>query len=132
MPHRMLPRLSQKDFNLLQKLVNKKVGISIKPVRKDSLSIRLAPRLQKLGLTSYYAYYHHLLKPEGTKELRHLISIVTIDITEFFRGNQQVICLREHILPDLIQQKNYLMKNVSGFGHQDVLPVRKPTAWLCL
>ena len=105
MPHRMLPRLSQKDFNLLQKLVNKKVGISIKPVRKDSLSIRLAPRLQKLGLTSYYAYYHHLLKPEGTKELRHLINIVTIDITDFFRGNQQVICLREHILPDLIQQK---------------------------
>ncbi len=101
----MLPRLSQKDFNLLQKLVNRKVGISIKPRKIDILSTRLANRLQKLGLTSYHAYYRHLLKPEGTKELRHLINIVTIDKTEFFRGNQQLIRLREHILPDLIQQK---------------------------
>lgn len=85
--------------------MNRKVGISIKPRKIDILSIRLADRLQKLGLTSYHAYYRHLLKPEGTKELQHLINIVTIDITEFFRGNQQLIYLREHILPDLIQQK---------------------------
>jgi len=82
--------------------------------------VKLAHRLRQLGLTSYFAYYRYLLKPEGIKELQHLTNTITIDTTEFFRGKRQFKLLREHILPGLIRQKN--KKNVSGFGHQDVPP----------
>ena len=106
MPHRMLPQLSEKDFNLFQKLVKKKVGISVRPGKKNILGVKLAHRLRQLGLTSYFAYYRYLLKPEGIKELRYLVNTVTIDKTEFFRGERQFKFLREHILPELIRQKN--------------------------
>ena len=68
--------------------------------------MKLAHRLRQLGLTSYFAYYRYLLKPEGIKELQHLANVVTIDTTEFFRGKRQFKLLREHILPELIRQKN--------------------------
>lgn len=106
MPHRMLQQFSEKDFNLFQKLVKSKVGISIRPGKKNILGVKLAHRLRQLGLTSYFAYYRYLLKPEGIKELQHLANTVTIDTTEFFRGERQFKLLREHILPELIRQKN--------------------------
>ncbi len=106
MPHRMLQQFSEKDFNLFQKLVKSKVGISVRPGKKNILGVKLAHRLRQLGLTSYFAYYRYLLKPEGIKELQHLANTVTIDTTEFFRGKRQFKLLREHILPELIRQKN--------------------------
>ena len=106
MPHRMLTQLSEKDFNLFQKLVKKKVGISVRPGKKNIFGVKLAHRLRQLGLTSYFAYYRYLLKPEGIKELRYFVNTVTIDKTEFFRGERQFKFLREHILPELIRQKN--------------------------
>ena len=106
MPHRMLQQFSEKDFDLFQKLVKSKVGISVRPGKKNILGMKLAHRLRQLGLTSYFAYYRYLLKPEGIKELQHLANTVTIDTTEFFRGKRQFKLLREHILPELIRQKN--------------------------
>lgn len=106
MPHRMLQQFSEKDFNLFQKLVKSKVGISVRPGKKNILGVKLAHRLRQLGLTSYFAYYRYLLKPEGIKELQHLTNTITIDTTEFFRGKRQFKLLREHILPGLIRQKN--------------------------
>jgi chemotaxis protein methyltransferase CheR len=102
----MLQQFSEKDFNLFQKLVKSKVGISVRPGKKNILGVKLAHRLRQLGLTSYFAYYRYLLKPEGIKELQHLANTVTIDTTEFFRGKRQFKLLREHILPGLIRQKN--------------------------
>jgi len=102
----MLQQFSEKDFNLFQKLVKSKVGISVRPGKKNILGVKLAHRLRQLGLTSYFAYYRYLLKPEGIKELQHLANTVTIDTTEFFRGKRQFKLLREHILPELIREKN--------------------------
>jgi len=104
--HRMLVQLSEKDFNFFQKLVKNKVGISIRPEKKRILGVKLAHRLRQLGLTSYFDYYRYLLKPKGIKELRYLVNIVVIDTTEFFREERQFNFLREHILPELIQQIN--------------------------
>ncbi|MCJ7616053.1 MAG: hypothetical protein MUO43_05900 [Desulfobacterales bacterium] len=106
MPHKTLPLFSKKDFNLIQRLVKSKVGIFIRPQRQNILGIKLAPRLQQLGLKSFSAYYSYLLKPEGKKELRHLVNTITIDKTEFFRGNRHFELLRKSILPELIKQKN--------------------------
>ncbi|MFC1837476.1 CheR family methyltransferase [Thermodesulfobacteriota bacterium] len=101
----MLSRFSEKEFDLYRNFVKKKLGISLRPERRLFLGRKMAPRLQKLGLESYTLYYRHLQKPEGRKELQHLINIVTIGQTGFFRGIRQFELLRDQIIPDIFQRK---------------------------
>ena len=101
----MLSEISEKDFDRFRNLVKREVGISIRQVKRKTLGLKLSRRLQDLGISSYFDYYRYLLKPEGVRELRHLINIVTIDQTSFFRGEKQFEILRERILPEIIRRK---------------------------
>jgi chemotaxis protein methyltransferase CheR len=103
--HKILPEISEKDFNLFRSLVKKEVGISIRQGRRKMLGLKLSRRLQHIGFSSYSDYYHYLLRPELVRELRHLINIVTIDQTDFFRGKQQLEILHKRILPEIVWQK---------------------------
>lgn len=105
MRHKILPEISEKDFDLFRSLVKKEVGVSVRQGRRKMLGLKLSRRLQDLGLSSYIDYYRYLLKPKGVRELRHLINIVTIDQTSFFRGEKQFEILRKRILPELIRRK---------------------------
>ena len=105
MQHRILSEISEKDFDLFRSLVKREVGVSIRQGRRKMLGLKLSRRLQDLDLSSYFDYYRYLLKPEGVRELRHLINIVTIDQTSFFRGKKQFEILRERILPEVIRRK---------------------------
>ena len=105
MQHRILSEISEKDFDLFRSLVKGKVGISIRQGKRKMLGLKLARRLQDLGLSSYFDYYCYLLRPEGVRELQHLINIVTIDQTSFFRGERQFEILRERILPEVVRRK---------------------------
>jgi len=69
------------------------------------LGLKLSRRLQHIGFSSYSDYYHHLIKPGEKRELKHLINIITIDQTGFFRGKQQLDILRERILPEIVWRK---------------------------
>lgn len=103
--HRILSEISEKDFDLFRSLVKKDVGISIRQGKKKMFGLKLSRRLQDLGLSSYIDYYRYLLKPEGMRELRHLINSVTIGQTSFFRGEKQFEILRKRILPEVIRRK---------------------------
>ncbi|MDI6687335.1 MAG: CheR family methyltransferase, partial [Desulfobacterales bacterium] len=103
--HKILPEISEKDFDLFRSLVKKEVGVSIRQGRRKMLGLKLSRRLQHIGFSSYSDYYRYLLKPEQKKELRHLINIITIDQTSFFRGKQQLEILSKHILPEIVLQK---------------------------
>lgn len=105
MQRKILSEISEKDFDLFRSLVKKEVGISIRQGKKKIFGLKLSRRLQDMGLSSYIDYYYYLLKPEGERELQHLINIVTIDQTSFFRGENQFEILRKRILPEVIQQK---------------------------
>jgi len=69
------------------------------------LGLKLSRRLQHIGFSSYSDYYHYLLRPEVARELRHLINIITIDQTDFFRGKQQLELLHKRILPEIVWRK---------------------------
>ena len=101
----MFPELSDNEFDLLAKLVKKKLGIFLRSEKKQGLGRKLAPRLKNLGLKSYASYYHYLLRPEGAKEMQHLINTVTINQTGFFRGEKQFNFLQQQIIPGLLQRK---------------------------
>ena len=105
MQYRILSEISEKDFDLFRSLIKKEVGISLRHSKKKMLGLKLSRRLQDLGLSSYFDYYHYILKPESVKELQCLVNIITIDQTSFFRGEKQFELLRECVLPELIQRK---------------------------
>ena len=105
MQYRILSEISEKDFDLFRSLIKKEVGISLRHSKKKMLGLKLSRRLQDLGLSSYFDYYHYILKPESVKELQCLVNIITIDQTSFFRGEKQFELLRERILPELVQRK---------------------------
>jgi len=100
----MLTEFSEQNFNLFRKLVKKEVGVSLRPTKRNILGLKLAHRLQSLGMSSYLAYYRYLLKTEGLNELRYLINIVTIGQTEFFRGTFLFELLREQIIPEIVSR----------------------------
>ncbi|MDA3832066.1 MAG: protein-glutamate O-methyltransferase CheR [Spirochaetales bacterium] len=101
----MLSEISEKDFELFRSLVKREVGISIRHGKRKMLGMKMSRRLQGLGFSSYFDYYHYILKPERAKELQCLVNIITIDQTSFFRGEKQFEFLRERILPELVQRK---------------------------
>lgn len=101
----MLSEISEKDFDLFRSLIRKEVGISIRHGKRKMLGLKMSHRLQDLGLSSYFDYYHYILKPERAKELQRLVNIITIDQTSFFRGEKQFEILRERVLPELVQRK---------------------------
>ena len=105
MQYRILSEISEKDFDLFRSLIKKEVGISLRHSKKKMLGLKLSRRLQDLGLSSYFDYYHYILKPESVKELQCLVNIITIDQTSFFRGEKQFELLRERVLPELVQRK---------------------------
>lgn len=105
MQHKILSEISEKDFDRFRSLVKREVGISIRQGKKKIFGLKLSRRLQDLGLSSYVDYYYYLLKPEGVRELQHLVNIVTIDLTSFFRGEKQFEILRGRILPEIVQRK---------------------------
>ncbi len=69
------------------------------------LGLKLSRRLQHIGFSSYSDYYHYLIKPGEKRELKHLINIITIDQTGFFRGKQQLEILSKRILPEIVLRK---------------------------
>ena len=101
----MRPQLSEKEFNLYRGFVKRTLGISLKPEKRMYLGREMAPRLRKLGLESHASYYRFLQKPEGSEEVQHLINIVTINQTSFFRGIRQFELLRDQIIPEIFQRK---------------------------
>ena len=103
--HKILPEISEKDFDLFRSLVKKEVGVSIRQGRRKTLGLKMSHRLQHIGFSSYSDYYHYLIKPGEKRELKHLINIITIDQTGFFRGKQQLELLHKRILPEIAHRK---------------------------
>ncbi|MFH1771196.1 MAG: CheR family methyltransferase [Candidatus Omnitrophota bacterium] len=98
--------ISNKDFDLFQKLLIEESGICIDSSRSQSLSLALRQRLKSRSYGSHREYYN-LLKfhPEGWLEVRELIDLITIGETYFFRNKPHFDALVNIILPEIISRK---------------------------
>lgn len=77
--------LSQADFQIIAALVHRETGILITQARKTMLVSRLTRRLRHLGVTDFSSYIQLLTGPHGQEERQALISVVTTNVTGFFR-----------------------------------------------
>lgn len=95
------------NFLLFRELIEDRCGLHFDESQRASLTASLNARMQQLGLARLEDYYDRL-KDEaagtaGESEFRHLINLVTITETCFFRDAPQFRMLRERIIPDLMR-----------------------------
>lgn len=77
--------LSDSDFAKLAALIHRETGILITSAKKTMLVSRLSRRMRPLNLNSVAEYVALLNSRDGEAEKRALVSVVTTNVTSFFR-----------------------------------------------
>ena len=94
------------DFTLFQNLISQETGIYFSHDRKQHLQMALDERLVKGDYGSYRDYYHFIQShPHREAEVRHLITLITVGETSFFRNAPHFEALRNLVLPEIIERK---------------------------
>jgi len=98
--------MRSEEFTLFQEFLEEKTGLHFDHSKMESLKASILQRMQINQLENFEQYYRFLTyHPEGKKELRALLSLITINETSFFRQKEQFSVLEEEILPQLIRKK---------------------------
>jgi chemotaxis protein methyltransferase CheR len=85
-----LPELGPLEYELFRRLIRDSFGLDYPPQRKELLGLRLAKRLQSLGLRRYSEYHHRLFYANrADAEWQAFADAVTNNETYFFRESHQ-------------------------------------------
>ena len=91
--------LKRKEFQLLQAFIYENIGISLGDHKIYLVQARLAKRVAQLGLESFSAYYERLVNDKNANELEYLSSLISTNVTSFFREAKQWDFLKTCLLP---------------------------------
>lgn len=80
--------ITDQEFSLFQKLIREQAAISLSSAKKTLLEARLGSRVRELGLSSFSAYYRHVMNRRG-EELAEMLDRVSTNETQFFREPRQ-------------------------------------------
>ncbi len=94
-------KLDDREFGLFSSLIYEKVGIFLKPEKKELLNARLSKRMRKLGINGFRKYYDLVTADSSGQELVLLIDAVSTNFTSFFREKAHFDLLVEMVLPEL-------------------------------
>lgn len=92
---------TDQDFNFLQGLALREVGITLASNKKDLLYGRLVKRIRELKLSNFRQYCD-LLKASNEQEMHFFINAVTTNLTSFFREAHHFVALKEYLLQTLV------------------------------
>lgn len=100
-----MPDLSDREFNLLSRLIYECSGINLGQQKHSLLRARLSKRLRVLGLQSFKQYYFFITQcdPDG-RELTHMLDAISTNLTEFFREPAHFDYLKHTLFPRLKDQ----------------------------
>ena len=100
-------------FRLIRDFLNEYCGIYFDDNAKYKLEHRLNRRLEIHHLKNFREYYRLLKYSEKcSDELKHILDILTVNETYFFREQNQLQAFRDEILPQL-QNKNKDKKTIN-------------------
>ena len=89
--------VSEADFLLFQRLIEREAGIHLAPVKKALLVGRLTRRLRELGIATLREYYK--LVAADPRELTHMLDCISTNETHFFREPGHFEFLSQKVLP---------------------------------
>ncbi|HET7841123.1 MAG TPA: protein-glutamate O-methyltransferase CheR [Terriglobia bacterium] len=90
------------DFALFQRLIEKYAGIYLSPAKKPLLVGRLSRRLRELGISSLHKYYKRVLADPD--EHVRMMDCISTNETQFFREPLHFEFLEKRILPRWISE----------------------------
>jgi chemotaxis protein methyltransferase CheR len=96
--------LTDKDFNLISKIVGERTGIVLSSGKRDMVYSRLTRRLRALGLT-HFRDYCDLIQSGDEAELLEFTNAITTNLTSFFREPHHFDYLAKNVLPNLVKNK---------------------------
>lgn len=87
------------NYEVLKKKIQKKLGFNAYNYSDAHLKRRIAIRMRALGISSYRDYATYLDK--NSNEYEKLKSILTVNVTEFFRNPETYHAIEKQVLPRL-------------------------------
>ena len=100
-----LAQLSEAQFKKFSALVYEKVGIYLKPEKKELLNARLGKRLRACKIDSFKEYYKYVVNDSTGRELVQFIDSVSTNFTSFFREKGHFDFLTSSVLPSFVLEK---------------------------
>ncbi len=101
-----IPKLSDKDFEVLRDYIYAICGIYFHASKKYFLESRVARRMEATGIKSHQEYYQFVKGLQGgAGELERLLDEVTTNETCFFRNMPQLTALENKLLPEIVSTK---------------------------
>jgi chemotaxis protein methyltransferase CheR len=94
--------VTDSDFELFQRLIEKETGIFLAPAKKTLLIGRLSRRLRDLGLADLRKYYKRVMSDRS--ELTHMVDCISTNETQFFREPLHFEFMERQIFPRWIEQ----------------------------
>lgn len=102
-------KFTDKDFDLLKKIVSDNTGIVLTDAKRNMVYGRLSRRLRALDLSNFSDYITLIKRDDD--ELVNFINSITTNLTAFFRENHHFEHLKTHVLPTLLE-KNQLNRRI--------------------
>lgn len=97
----------EKEFLHFRDLIAERAGIYFGPGKHEILKDNLLQRMEDCGLANFSDYFKLLSSPAGTKEFDHLLNVITIPETYFFRDQTQFEALQRVVIPEVLKEKSY-------------------------
>jgi chemotaxis protein methyltransferase CheR len=97
--HTAAVEITDAEFELIRKLLHRRAGVTLSPVKKALVTTRLGRRLRHLGLSSYRQYAELLDKAAHAEELQTALNLLTTHETSFFREPAHFDFLLDCVLP---------------------------------
>jgi chemotaxis protein methyltransferase CheR len=98
------PLLGDAEFQFLRDFVYRHCGIALSEQKRQLVQGRLLRRLRALGLKEF-ASYCELLRKDPDAELGELASVISTNVTAFFREMHHYDLLVEQLLPHWLEEK---------------------------
>lgn len=94
---------SDADFRSVAALAQARFGLNLSEAKKPLVQSRLTKRLRAREIDNFPAYLALLDRREEEEERRALVSVLTTNVTSFFREAHHFDMLRETCLPPLLE-----------------------------
>lgn len=95
------PRITDRELDLISRLVYQHTGIRLGPEKRHLVELRLGKILRLEGIPTYEQYYRMVLADKSGQRLRQLLDAITTNFTQFFREAQHFWFLKDQVIPEM-------------------------------
>ena len=94
--------MTDADFEIVSQYAHKHFGLAMSSSKKPLVSSRLARRLRHLKIGKFKDYIKQLDGPNAENEKNELLSLLTTNVTHFFREPHHFETLKNDVLPPVL------------------------------